>query len=83
MTAGPAPLNDPCCGLARIRKVRGSASTSLPVSVMSRALSSSVVTACGFAIGGSFTAVTPISTIASFESASWSLALKEKLSGPL
>ena len=54
-----------------------------PVSVIATAVSSGVVTAWSVAVGASFTGVTVIDTVATFESAVPSFALKVKLSGPL
>ena len=54
-----------------------------PVKVMALAVSLSVVTDCGSAIGGSLTGVTVIETVAVLESTVPSFALKVKLSAPL
>jgi hypothetical protein len=51
--------------------------------VIALAVSSGVVTACGFAIGGSFTAVTVIVTVAGALVTVPSFTVNVKLSGPL
>ena len=83
MTFGAAPLNAPCAGPATITYVSGEPSTSVALSVIAFAVSSSVVTAWSPATGASFTAVTVSVTVAVFESRLPSFALNVKLSGPL
>ena len=60
-----------------------SPSASVACSVIPTAVSSSVVALPSSATGASFTGVTVIVTVAVFESAVPSFALKVKLSGPL
>ena len=54
-----------------------------PVKPIATGVSSGVVTAWSFAVGTSFTGVTVIDTVATFESAVPSFARKVKPSGPL
>src|SRR5437899_10492325 len=82
VTFGATPLNVPCVGATTMAYVSGSPSTSLAVSVIAFVVSWLVVTLCAFATGGSFTAVTVIVTVATFEFSVPSFALKVKLSGP-
>jgi hypothetical protein len=76
-------LRVPWLGLLTMLNVRLPLSLSAPATVMTFAVSSFVVTLWPLAVGASFTAFTVIVTVAVFESAIPSLALKVKLSEPL
>jgi hypothetical protein len=73
----------PCAGWVTIAYVSSVPSASLPDSVIVAGASSSVVTVWSAATGASFTALTVIETVATFESAVPSRAVNEKLSSPL
>ena len=66
-----------------MRKASVSPSMSAPVMVIVTGVSSGVVTAWSLAVGASFSGATVIDTVATFESAVPSFALKVKASGPL
>ncbi len=77
------PLSPPWAGPVTTLNVNGSPSASAPVSVTPTGVFCGVKAEPGFAVGGSFTGVTVMLTVAEAEFPVPSLAVKVKLSGPL
>jgi hypothetical protein len=79
----PTVPNVPCKGAVPSANVTDALSMSVPVNVISNAVSSAGVALCALATGASFTAVIVRLTVATLESELPSLALNVKLSAPL
>jgi len=72
----------PCVGNTPVANVNDALSISVADNVITKAVSSAVLTLCGFATGASFTAPTVRLTVAAFEGRKPSLAVNVKLSPP-
>jgi hypothetical protein len=79
----PLPESAPCVGESTIAYVSGSPSVSVAARGTSAKLSSASTAVFGLATGGSFTGLTVIETVATFEVFAPSLAWNVKKSGPL